>query len=84
MSHRATAPAAAAAVGAVEATAKAKLPKLSIQPYKDELTSWTTLWDSYEVAIHTNCSLSDIEKFNYLFQGPALDVITGLVLTATN
>lgn len=58
-----------------------------IQPFKGELTAWTTLWDAYEVAIHSNRSLSVIEKFNYLcflLQGPALDAITGRTLTAAN
>ena len=66
---------------------KVKLPKLTIQPFKGELTTWTTFWDSYQVAIHENRSLSDIEKFNYLrslLQGPALDAVTGLTLTAAN
>ena len=66
---------------------KVKLPKLTIQPFKGELTAWTTFWDAYEVAIHSNRSLSDIERFNYLrslLQGPALDAITGLTLTAAN
>lgn len=66
---------------------KVRLPKLTIQPFKGELTAWTTFWDSYEVAIHSNRSLSDIEKFNYLrslLQGPALDAIAGLTLTAGN
>ena len=66
---------------------KVKLPKLTIQPFKGELTAWTTFRDSYEVAIHLNRSLSDIEKFNYLrslLQGPAFDAITGLTLTAAN
>ncbi len=66
---------------------KVKLPKLMIQPFNGELTAWTTFWDSYDVAIHTNRSLSDIEKFNYLrslLQGPALDAVAGLTLTAAN
>jgi hypothetical protein len=66
---------------------KVKLPKLTIQPFKGELTSWTTFWDSYKAAIDVNTSLSDIEKFNYLrslLQGPALDAISGLTLTDAN
>ena len=66
---------------------KVKLPKLTIQPFKGELTTWTTFWDSYQVAIHNNRSLSGIEKFNYLrslLQGPALDAIAGLTLTDAN
>ena len=46
--------------------ATVKLPKLTIQPFKGELTTWTTFWDSYKAAIHDNASLSDIDKFNYL------------------
>ena len=64
-----------------------KLPKLMIKPFKGELTAWTTFWDSYQVAVHANRSLSDIEKFNYLrslLQGPALEAIAGLTLTAAN
>ena len=66
---------------------RVKLPKLTIQPFKGELTTWTTFWDSFEVAIHKNRSLSNIEKFNYLrsmLQGPALDAIAGLTLTDAN
>ena len=66
---------------------KVKLPKLMIKPFEGELTAWTTFWDSYQVAVHANRSLSDIEKFNYLrslLQGPALEAIAGLTLTAAN
>ena len=66
---------------------KVRLPKLTIQPFRGELITWTTFWDSFEVAIHNNRSLSNIEKFNYLrslLQGPALDAIAGLTLTDAN
>ena len=66
---------------------KVKLPKLTIQPFKGELTAWVTFWDSYDAAIHSNSSLSGIERFNYLrtfLQGPALEAIAGLKLTADN
>ena len=66
---------------------RVKLPKLTIQPFKGDLTTWITFWDSYKAAIHENSSLSDIDKFNYLcslLQGPALDAVCGLTLTATN
>ena len=63
LSLKTSPPAATTTVEATaEPTAKVKLPKLTIQPFKGELTSWTTFWDSYEAAIHTNRSLSDIEK----------------------
>ena len=66
---------------------KVKLPKLTIQPFKGDLTAWTTFWDSYKAAIHDNTSLSDVNKFNYLrslLQGPALDAVSRLTLTAAN
>ena len=44
----------------------AKLPKLTLDKFNGELLSWQSFWDQYSVAIHTNSSLSDIEKFNYL------------------
>ena len=33
---------------------KVTLPKLTIQPFKGELTTWPTFWDSYQVTIHNN------------------------------
>lgn len=51
------------------------------------MTAWVTFWDSYKVAIHSNGSLSDVEKFNYLrtlLQGPALKAIGGLTLSDAN
>ena len=45
----------------------AKLPKLTLSKYNREVLSWQSFWDQYFVAIHTNSSLSDIEKFNVIF-----------------
>ena len=38
---------------------KVRLPKLTIQPFRGELITWMTFWDSFEVAIHNNRSLSN-------------------------
>ena len=68
-------------------SSKVKLPKFTIQPFRGDLTAWSTFWDSYQAAIHDNTSLSNIDKFNYLrslLQGSALDAISGLTLTTTN
>ena len=43
-----------------------KLPKLTLDKFNGEVSSWQSFWDQHFVAIHTNSSLSDIEKFNYL------------------
>ena len=64
-----------------------KLPKLNIQPFKGDLTAWTSFWESYCAAVHDNTYLTNTEKFNYLrslLQLTALDAISGLSLTAPN
>ena len=43
-----------------------KLPKLSIKKFGGDLTKWTTSWDTFDAAVHSNPHLSNIEKFNYL------------------
>ena len=43
-----------------------------------------TFWDSFNSAIHTNTELSPIDKFNYLLEGPASQVIQKLSLSVTN
>ena len=45
---------------------KVRLPKISLQPFDGELTSWTPFWDAFKAAIHDNNSLTDVDKFNYL------------------
>ena len=65
----------------------AKLPKITPDKFKGELLSWQSFWDQYSVAIHTNSSLSDIEKFNYLrsyLTETTGECITGLSLTSAN
>ena len=66
---------------------RVKLPKLTIQPFGGDLTTWTPFWESYRAAIHDNPSLNDTEKFNYLrslLEHTALDAISGFSLTAPN
>lgn len=64
--------------------AKPRLPKLS---FRGDITNWTTFWDSYKSAIHTNSELTKIDKFNYLhslLEGQAARAIKGLTLTEAN
>ena len=37
-----------------------KLPKLSIQPFRGELMTWTPFWESYCAAIHNHTGLTGI------------------------
>ena len=58
-----------------------------IPKFNGEITKFRAFWDSFNSAIHTNTELSPIEKFNYLkslLEGPALQAIQGLSLSATN
>jgi hypothetical protein len=44
-------------------------------------------WDSYDSAIHTNQSLTDVQRFNYLkslLRGESLHTVTGFSLTNAN
>ena len=68
-------------------TPNVRLPKLSIKKFNGDLVKWTTFWDTFESAVHTNSSLSSIDKFNYLnslLESEAAGAISGLTLTAAN
>ena len=43
-----------------------KLPKLSIKKFGGDLTKWVTFWDIFNSSIHSNPTLSSVDKFNYL------------------
>ena len=65
----------------------ARLPKLILPKYKEEVTKWHSFWDSFKAAVHENATLSAIEKFNYLislWEGTASHAIQGLTLTKAN
>ena len=65
----------------------AKLPKLSIKSFYGNLKGWSPFWDAYNAAIHSNASLSNVEKFAYLqsfLEGKAKEAIAGLAVTDAN
>ncbi|GBM58855.1 hypothetical protein AVEN_87149-1 [Araneus ventricosus] len=47
-------------------TKSVKLPKLNIQTFHGDCSHFLDFWNSFEVAIHKNDSLTKIEKFTYL------------------
>jgi hypothetical protein len=47
-------------------SARAKLPKLSLKKFSGNPTDWQSFYDSYKAAVHTNDSLSKVDKFSYL------------------
>ena len=66
---------------------KAKLPKLDLPAFKGDITEWTTFWDMYESAVHSNSNLSSVQKFTYLrtlLSHSGKDAIAGLILSDAN
>ena len=64
-----------------------RLPKLNIPVFSGDSLNWQSFWDCFEVAIHSNPSLTDVQKLNYLraqLQGDASRVVAGLTLTSAN
>ena len=64
-----------------------KLPKIELKSFDGDILNWQTFWDQFESSVHSNVSLSDVDKFSYLrslLEGPAEDCISGLTLTTEN
>ena len=68
-------------------SSRVRLPKLHLRSFGGDLTKWTSFWESFESAVHSNDDLSDIEKFSYLtslLERSAREAVSGLALTAAN
>ena len=66
---------------------RTRLPKLELQKFKGNITSWMPFWDSFKSAVHDNPDISKIDKFNYLssfLEGSASKAVQGLTLTEGN
>ena len=64
-----------------------KLPRFEIKKFDGDPTKWKSFIESFDAAVHTNSSLTDIEKMNFLInyiEGEAENVINGLLLTNDN
>jgi len=64
-----------------------KLPKLELPVFKGQAMKWQSFWDQFEVSIHQNESLSEVNKFSYLkrfLSGDALACVSGLMLSSAN
>ena len=71
----------------ISTVTRPRLPRLTLPTFKGDVTHWTSFWDSYNSAIHSNSQLTTIDKFNYLHslvKGPAARSIKGLTLTEGN
>ncbi|XP_069108234.1 uncharacterized protein [Argopecten irradians] len=61
-----------------------KLPKLDLPTFSGDILEWQSFWDSFDTAIHSNQTLGDVQKFNYLkslLRNEALQTVMGFALT---
>ena len=68
-------------------TVRVKLPRLEVRKFSGKLEEWQEFWDSFESTIHSNDSLSKVDKFSYLrslLLEPARSAIAGFALTSAN
>ena len=71
----------------VSSTSYHKLPKLTLPHFNGNVTEWQTFWDCFESSVHTNTTLSDVQKFSYLrslLHDEAASCIGGFQLTHLN
>ena len=64
-----------------------KLPKLEFPVFKGNPLEWQSFYDQFNISIHQNKTLSDIDRFNYMrkyLAGQALTTISGLTLNSEN
>ncbi|KAH6943826.1 hypothetical protein HPB50_000120 [Hyalomma asiaticum] len=61
-----------------------RLPTLTIKPFHGDVCQWTSFWEQFSAAVHSNSTLSTTDKFHYLHSylvGEAAAVIAGLPMT---
>ena len=71
----------------VSQEAKVKLPKLELPKFDGDIINWRGFWDQFQVAIHENETIAEIDKFTYLksfLSNSALSAISGLSLNSAN
>ena len=64
-----------------------RLPKLDLPQFTGNPLHWQSFWDCFEAAVHTNASLSEVQKLSYLraqLHGDAARIIAGLQLSNDN
>ena len=71
----------------VSQDAKVKLPKLELPKFDGDIINWRGSWDQFQVAIHENETIAEIDKLTYLksfLSNSALSAISGLSLNSAN
>ena len=71
----------------ISTQSRSKLPKLTLQKFKGDITQFRSFWDSFTSAVHNNPNLWTIDKLNYLnsmLEDRALRAVQGLPITEGN
>ncbi|XP_049519544.1 uncharacterized protein LOC119446773 [Dermacentor silvarum] len=61
-----------------------RLPTLTIKPFHGDVSQWTSFWEQFNGAVHTNTTLRTTDKFHYLrnyLLGEAAAATAGLPTT---
>ena len=64
-----------------------RLPKLDLCTFSGNTLEWQPFWDSFNAAVNSNPTISDVQKLNYLrsqLRGEASQLIAGFSLTSAN
>ena len=64
-----------------------KLPKLEFPVFRGNPLEWQSFYDQFNISIHQNKTLNNIDRFNYLRRylgGQAFATICGLTLNSEN
>ena len=64
-----------------------KLPKIELPSFSGNYTEWTSFYDLFNASVHSNSSLKQAEKLNYLksaLKGEAFTLVKNLTITDAN
>ncbi|XP_064488354.1 uncharacterized protein LOC135400453 [Ornithodoros turicata] len=64
---------------------RARLPKLEFMRFNGERTTWQQFWEQFDLVVHRNEDLTEVDKFNYLkgcLTADAAAAVKGLPPTA--
>ncbi|XP_064469734.1 uncharacterized protein LOC135384464 [Ornithodoros turicata] len=64
---------------------KVRLPKLELMRFNGERTTWQQFWEQFDLVVHRNEDLTEVDKFNYLkgcLTADAAAAVKGLPPTA--
>ena len=68
-------------------TGNLKMPKFQLPKFSGQYKDWTPFYEQFVASVHTNNTIADVQKFNYLkasLSGEALQLVSHLPLSNSN